>query len=165
MGESAHPRPPQRQSPLRLFTVSGWIEGTLHVPEKEALLDFLNGERSFLTLTEVSLPQGAKLPFLALALDAVILIQPGIDELVETSARTSQRTKIRQISCLFPGGMIMGSLPLPEDSRVSDEMMESGEFFLVGNCTLGIDSESKPEMEASAHLLLHARKIIGVAEM
>lgn len=140
------------------------------------MLDFLNGDRSFLKLTEVSLPQGTKLPFLALALDAVILIQPSLDELIETSARSSQRTAIRQVSCLFPGGMLMGSLPLPEDSRVSDELMSSEKFFLVGNCTLGIDTPStsskptmkpttKPAMEASAHLLMHARKIIGVAEM
>jgi len=103
---------------------------------------------------------------LALSLDAVILIQPSLDELIETSARSSQRTAIRQVSCLFPGGMLMGSLPLPEDTRVSDEIMNSGEFFMVGNCTLGIDAAaSKHTMEASAHLLLHARKIIGVAEM
>lgn len=166
MSESAHPRPPQRKAPLRLYTVSGWIEATLHVPEKQPLLDFLNGDRGFLTLTDVSLPQGTKLPFLALSLDAVILIQPSLDELVEASARSSQRTAIRQVSCLFPGGMLMGSLPLPEDTRVSDEMMNSGEFFLVGNCTLGIDAApSKHAMEASAHLLLHARKIIGVAEI
>lgn len=137
----------------------------MHVPEEEPLLDFLNGDRSFLTLTDVVLAQGTKLPFLALALDAVILVQPSVDELIETSARSSQRTAIRQVSCLFPGGMLMGSLPLPADTRVSDEMMSSGEFFLVGNCTLGIDDASAPAMEASPHVLLHARKIIGVAEM
>lgn len=158
--------PIQRKAPVRLFTDSGWMTGTLHVPEKEPLLDFLNSDRTFFTLTEVALQHGAKLPFLALARNAILLIEPTEEELVESIGRTSTRTKLRQVSALFQGGMIMGTLALPADSRVSDEVMAASGFLVVGNCTIGLDApDGPPAMEAALTVLVSAARLIGVAEM
>lgn len=166
MGDSQAPRPAQRKAPVRIYSTSGWIEGTLHVPQALPLLDFLNEGRRFFTLTDVTLERGVTLPFLALARSAVVFVEPQLDELVEGSARTSVRTKIRQVSCLFPGGMVMGSLALREDARVSDELLDSGSFFLVANCTVGTDAAGKaPTMAAMAHVILQASKVVGVAEV
>ncbi|MEM9074161.1 MAG: hypothetical protein AAGE52_37055 [Myxococcota bacterium] len=165
MNEVSHP--PQRKSPVRLLASSGWIEGTLHVPEKEPLIDFLNAERRFITLTDVTLDHGMELPFLALARSAIVLVEPSVEELVEGDARSSVRTRLRQVSCLFSGGMVMGTLALQEGARVSDELLSSGSFLLVGNCTVGTDAKAgkAPAMAAVPHVLLHAANIIGVAEV
>ena len=166
MGDSQAPRPAQRKSPVRVYSTSGWIEGTLHVPQALPLLDFLNEGRRFFTLTDVTLERGVTFPFLALARSAIIFVEPHAEELVEGSAHTSVRTRLRQVSCLFPGGMVMGSLGLREDARVSDELLDSGSFFLVANCTVGTDSAgTAPTMAAMAHVLLQASKVIGVAEV
>jgi len=166
MGDSQAPRPAQRKAPVRIYSTSGWIEGTLHVPQRLPLLDFLNEGRRFFTVTEVCLERGVNLPFLALARSAIVFVEPQVDELVEGSARSSVRTRVRQVSCLFPGGMVMGAMALREDARVSDELLDSGRFFLVANCTVGTDSAgSAPTMAATTHVLLQASKLIGVAEV
>ena len=154
-----------RTAPVRVFTPAGWIVGTLHVPKGVPLLDFLNEPRGFFNLSRVALDNGSKLEFLAVARSAAILIIASPDELVQTVSRASSRTKIRQVSCLFRGGMVLGSMALPADSRVSDELMNSPGFFLLERCTVGIDVGARPQVEADAVVMLHAPRIVGVSEV
>jgi len=168
-------RPAQRQVPCRIFTPAGFLKGTLHAPEEQTLIDFLNGSGHFLTLTQVTLPgQSKPVPFFALARSAAMIVLPASDELVVDEERASIRTELHQISCLFQGGLLMGTLALPEEVRVSDELMAARGFLLMNHCTLGVDGGGSgtaseagggPSMEAANFVIVHAAHIIGVAEM
>jgi hypothetical protein len=147
-----------------LFTPSGWVIGTLHVPDGVGLLPFLNGDEAFFRMTNVSLPEQPRtIPFLALQRKAVLIVVPGEDALLglhEDDARERH-----EVACLFDGGMVMGTLPLPEGMRVSDELMQSKEFFAIEDCTLAIDASPEPLMEAEELVLVHAAEMFGIAEL
>jgi len=149
---------------VRLFTPSGWVIGTLHVPDGVGLLPFLNGDEAFFRMTNVSLPEQPRtIPFLALQRKAVLIVVPGEDALLglhEDDARERH-----EVACLFDGGMVMGTLPLPEGMRVSDELMQSQEFFAIEDCTLAIDASPEPLMEAEELVLVHAAEMFGIAEL
>jgi len=48
---------------------------------------------------------------------------------------------------------------------VSDELMQSKEFFAIEDCTLGIDASPEPVMEAEELVFVHAAEMFGVAEL
>jgi hypothetical protein len=162
----AEERPELRLVPVRALTAAGWITGTLHVPVAMPLLDFLEEPRAFVSLSDVRLPVGTELPFFALATSAIVLLQPKPEELVEAVVRTSGRSRLRRVSCLFEGGLVLGTLALPADRRVSDELLAAKGFVVLGHCTIGVDHPSRvPSMEAGIHVLVHAPRLIGVTEM
>lgn len=149
---------------VRLFTPTGWVIGTLHLPSGVGLLPFLNGDEAFFRMTNVSLPEQPRtIPFLALQRNAVLVVVPGEKSLLglhEGNARVRH-----EVACLFDGGLAMGTLPLPEGVRVSDELMQSKEFFAIEDCTLGIDASPEPLMEAEELVFVHAAQMFGVAEL
>ena len=149
---------------VRLFTPTGWVIGTMHVPEGTGLLPFLNGDEAFFRMTNVSLPeQPQTIPFLALQRKAVLIVVPGEDALLGLH---EERGRVRhEVACLFDGGLVMGSLPLPKGVRVSDELMQSEEFFAIEDCTLGIDASPEAIMEAEELVFVHAAEMFGVAEL
>ena len=149
---------------VRLFTPTGWVIGTLHPPEGIGLLPFLNGDDSFYRMTNVSLPeQPQTIPFLALQRKAVFVVVPGED--TPLGIHDDRRQVRHEVACLFDGGLVMGSLPLPKGVRVSDELMRSKEFFAIEDCTLGIDASPDPIMEAEELVFVHAAEMFGVAEL
>ncbi len=161
MGEV--PTTPHTQVVSRIFTSSGWVVGTFHVPAGDSLLSHL--ERSkFFTLTDVVLPQGGDaLPFFALSRDATVLILPGEPEAVKPSA---QGEVLHQVSCLLEKGVVMGTLHLPGEVRVSDHLLGTERFFVLGDCTVGIDAGGRGgSVEAAAATILNAQRVVGVAEM
>ena len=153
---------------VRLFTPTGWVIGTLHVPQGMGLLPFLNGaeagDEAFFRMTNVSLPEQPRtIPFLALQRKAALIVVPGEGALLglhEDQGRTRH-----EVTCLFAGGLVMGTLPLPKGARVSDELMQSEEFFAIEDCTLGIDASPEPVMEAEELVFVHAAEMFGVAEL
>ncbi len=159
---------PQRVSPsvatVRMFTPAGWVIGTLHVPAGMGLLPFLNGDEAFFRMTNVSMPaQPETIPFLAVQRKAVLIVVPGEDVMLgldEDDGRTRH-----EVACMFAGGLVMGTLSLPKGVRVSDELMESEEFFAIDDCTVGIDASPDPVMEAEKLVFVHAAEIFGVAEL
>jgi len=140
------------------------VIGTLHVPQGLGLLPFLNGDEGFFRMTNVSLPEQPRtIPFLALQRKAVLVVVPGENTLLglhEDSGRIRH-----EVACLFNGGLVMGTLPLPKGVRVSDELMLSEEFFAIEDCTLGIDASPEPTMEAEELVFVHAAEMFGVAEL
>ncbi|MDH3625104.1 MAG: hypothetical protein OEQ49_14635 [Myxococcales bacterium] len=149
---------------MRLFTPTGWVIGTLHVPAGTGLLPFLNGDEAFFRMTNVSLPEQPRtIPFLALQRKAVLVVVPGEDALLGIQ---ESRDQVRhEVACLFDGGLVMGTLPLPKGVRVSDELMQSEQFFAIEDCTLGIDASPEPIMEAEELVFVHAAEVFGVAEL
>jgi len=149
---------------VRLFTPTGWVIGTMHVPEGVGLLPFLNGDESFFRMTNVSLPEQPRtIPFLALQRKAILVVVPGEDALL--GIHDDKGGVRHEVACLFDGGLVMGSLPLPRGVRVSDELMQSQEFVAIENCTLGIDASPEPIMEAEELVFVHAPQMFGVAEL
>ncbi|MBX3248035.1 MAG: hypothetical protein KF901_12715 [Myxococcales bacterium] len=162
---SGQERPEQRRVLVRLLTRAGWITGKLHVPVAQPLLDYLEEPRTFVSLSDVKLPAGEELSFLAVAMSGIVLVQPMADELVEAVSRSTSRTVLHQVSCLFEGGMVLGTLALSADRRVSDELLAAKGFVVVGHCTIGIDAPGKgPAVEAGIHVLVHAPALLGVTE-
>lgn len=149
---------------VRLFTPTGWVIGTLHVPSGKGLLPFLNGEEAFFRMTNVSMPEQPRtIPFLALARKAVMIVVPG--EGATLGIHETDGQVRHEVACLFDGGLVMGTLPLPKGVRVSDELMQSEEFFAIEDCTLGIDASPEPIMEAEELVFVHAAEVFGVAEL
>jgi hypothetical protein len=149
---------------VRLFTPTGWVIGTLHVPSEIGLLPFLNGDEAFFRMTNVSLPeQPQTIPFLALQRKAVLVVVPGED--AELGLDEIDERARHEVACLFDGGLVMGTLSLPEGARVSDELMQSEQFFAIEDCTLGIDASPEPVMEAVKLVFVHAAEMFGVAEL
>ncbi|MEM8607987.1 MAG: hypothetical protein AAGF92_12825 [Myxococcota bacterium] len=152
------------QSTVRLLTPTGWVIGTLHVPAGSGLLPFLNGDEAFFRMTNVSLPEQPRtIPFLALQRNAVLVVVPGEDALV--GVHEHDDLVRHEVACLFDGGLVMGTLPLAKGIRVSDEIMQSKEFFAIEDCTLGIDASPEPIMEAEELVLVHAAQMFGIAEL
>jgi len=152
------------QSTVRLFTPTGWVIGTLHVPEGMGLLPFLNGGEAFFRMTNVSLPEQPRtIPFLALQRKAVFVVVPGEGATLGIHEPADQVR--HEVACLFDGGLVMGTLPLPKGVRISDELMQSEEFFAIEDCTLGIDASPEPIMEAEELVFVHAAEVFGVAEL
>jgi len=149
---------------VRLFTPAGWVIGTLHVPAGVGLLPFLNSQQAFYRMTNVSLPdQPQTIPFLALQRKAVLVVVPGED--AHLGLHEADSGARHEVACLFDGGLVMGTLRLPRGVRVSDELMQSQEFFAIEDCTLGIDASPEPVMEAEKLVLVHAAEMFGVAEL
>lgn len=149
---------------VRVFTPTGWVIGTLHIPAGKGLLPFLNGDEAFFRMTNVSLPEQPRtIPFLALQRKAVLLVVPGEDALLGVQ-HDDGRVR-HDVACLFDGGLVMGTLPLKKGVRVSDELMHSEEFFALEDCTVGIDATPEPTMEAEELVFVHAAEVFGVAEL
>lgn len=149
---------------VRLFTPAGWVIGTLHVPAGMGLLPFLNGDEAFFRMTNVSMPaQPETIPFLALQRKAVLIVVPGEDVMLGLDEDDGRAR--HEVACMFAGGLVMGTLPLSEGVRVSDELMGSQEFFAIEDCTVGIDATPDPVMEAEKLVFVHAAEIFGVAEL
>ena len=148
---------------VRVYTPTGWVIGTVHVPEGESLLAFLNGNESFFRMTNVSLPEQPRtIPFLALQRKAALIVVPGEETLGGLEGHGLVR---HEVACLFNGGLVMGTLPLAKGARVSDELMQSNEFFAIEDCTVGIDASPEPVMEAEELVFVHAAEMFGVAEL
>ena len=155
--------PAHQKFGARLFTPSGWVVGTLHVLQSMSLFDFLNDTRGFYRLTNVSLPdQPETLGFMALQRSAVLLVVPGDEAHVRGSVPVSHVR--HEVTCVFPGGLVMGRLALPANLRVSDELMQSPDFFVLDDCTVGLDGSSEPVMEAEPMVIVQASEMFGVAE-
>ncbi len=152
------------KSTIRLFTPTGWVIGTLHLPEGRALLPFVNADHPFFRMTNVSLPEHpTTIPFLALQRKAVFIIVPGED--VSLGLQATEGTTAHEVACFFDGGLVMGTLRLPKGVRVSDELMQSEEFFAIEDCTVGIDASPEATMEAEELVFVHAAEMFGVAEL
>lgn len=137
----------------------------MHLPPDIGLLPFLNQHEAFFRMTNVSLPeQPSTIPFLAIQRKAVLIVVPGED--TQLGVQEEVRQVRHEVTCLFDGGLVMGTLSLPEGVRVSDELMQSHEFFAIEDCTLGIDAATpEPVMEAEELVFVHAAEMFGVAEL
>jgi len=158
-------RPEHKRLAARIYTPSGWIVGNFHVPQGRQLLPFLNETKQFFTLTDVQLPGHTRpLSFLAVQRSATILVVPAEAENIGGDVTGVATT--HQVSCLLHGGLLMGALRLPSTVRVSDHLMATAQFFLLRDCTIGLDDPQRGgSVEATRLVLVNASRLVGVAEV
>lgn len=164
MTEATSYRPAQRRVAARVLTPAGWLTGHFHVPEARPLVSFLNGTSDFFTLTHVRLPgQSADLEFLALQRSAALFVIPGDDPLVEASDTHPEPPRSAQISCLLESGMLTGTLRIPPNLRVSDQLIRQAGFLALRDCTIALDQPQG--VEAASVVVVNAARVVGVAEI
>lgn len=160
--------PALRPIPVLIFTPSGWIRGTFHVPEVQSFLSFLNHQDELLKLTEVLLP-GSKQghPFLGLYKSAMLLVVPqGDPKELKPLPQTGPRES-RLVTCLFGLGSIRGRLEVAEIQRISDFLLRRPGFMELRHCHVGPNPFLHPEEtlgEAIPLVYVNTHALIGTAE-
>lgn len=162
------PRPSQTALPVIVFTPSGFIRGTLHLPVVKTLPSFLNTQDEILKLTEAVLP-GSDLvhPFLALHKSAILLIVPQGELEAPRPAFGTLPLEPRQVTCLLTLGNIRGHLDMPENLRTSDFLLRNTGFIEFHQCYVGSTSYFDPSEATGAPLplvLVNSRNMVGVTE-
>ncbi len=161
------PRPSQTPLSVIVFTPSGFIRGTLHLPVVKTLPSFLNAQDEILKLTEAVLP-GSDLvhPFLALHKSSVILVVPqGLE--AAKPAPGAMPLERRAVTCLLSLGSIRGHLDMPENLRTSDFLLRNTGFIEFHECFVGSTSYFDPSEATGAPLplvLVNSRNMVGVTE-
>ncbi len=160
--------PELRSVPCRFLTFAGWLRGTLHVPPKVALVDFLNRGEVLFRLTDVTLPetQGVH-PFFALERGAVLTVLAE-DPLEPAPSAPVGALREHPTSWLLPGGVVVqGTLGLLHGVRVSDHLMHRSGFVVLREATI---FERRPDgtmtlWPAVPWLALQASRAIGASEV
>jgi hypothetical protein len=112
--------PEQRRATVTVLTPLGWVQGTLHMPPAQTLLDFLQSGSPVVKLTRARLPgQPEMVPFVALRTDAIAIVAPTIDELVEPGGVLG-RTTPREVEIHLEAGRVAGRIEVLVNLRVSD---------------------------------------------
>ena len=134
------------------------------LPAMRIFSEYLNHPHDFFKLKDVVLPGLDKqIPFFALQRDSVmlILVEPG-----EGILSAADRRRPADISCAFNGGVISGTLNLPQGVRVSDFLLQKQNFFHLTNCSMfmraaGGKSEVSHDLPV---VVVNTRRVIGVSE-
>lgn len=160
--------PPQSRLSLVVFTPSGYIRGTCHLPTVKSLRTFLNTGDEILKLTDVVLPGSPQVhPFLALQKSAALVIVPQDTGGAPRSDLRPIQREWRVVTCLLTLGSIRGHLELPEVLRTSDYLVRNPGFLELHDCHMG-PNPYLPAEEASGDpiplVLVNARSLVGVTE-
>lgn len=162
MSSGSYAPPPQRAIPARIFTTAGWIVGEFQVPALRVFSDFVNHPQDFFKLTRVRLPGlDHEIPFFAVQRRSIVFITP------EGAPQPSPVERKRQVdvSCAFNGGVISGSMNLPQNIRVSDFLAQRHDFFPLTGCTIHLRVGGRPEVTSDvAMAIVNAARVVGVSE-
>lgn len=123
--------PEQRRATVSVLSSLGWISGTLHLPPMQSLVDFLQSGSPVVKVTRARVPMQAELvPFVALRADAIAIVAPTIDELVETEGAMG-RTTAREVELLLESGRMTGRIAVLVNLRVSDFLRQHTGLVVV----------------------------------
>ncbi len=159
--------PPLRLSSVNLLTDLGWFAGTLHVPVRQSLVDFLAPGTHIVKVTRVRIPnESERLPFIAVRRDSIVLIEPTQgDELVDTPGSVG-RTSSHRVGCILPMGTLQGSLDVLVNVRVSDFLRQQPGLAVLHDCVL-LPYGQPPESDHARKLriaLVNLSRVTGIAE-
>jgi hypothetical protein len=165
---NSHVRRDLRPVKVRALFAGGEIEGTLHVPLRMPLLDFLNRGESLFRLTNAQiLGQPAKMKFFALQRASTLALIPvGSEPLADP--HQSQARVGRHVQCVMPsGGVVDGMLDVHGNQRVSDFLLRQAGFLAVRDAMLYVrDPSGATTAEPGiAAIAINASVIIGVSEI
>ena len=159
--------PPMRVSSVNLLTDLGWCAGSLHVPGRQSLVDFLAPGNHIVKVTRARVPnENERLPFIAFRRDAILVVEPTqADELIDTPG-SGGRTSSHRVGCLLPGGILHGTLEVLVNVRVSDFLRQQPGLAVLQDCTLTPYGQP-PESNQARRLrvaLVNLARAAGVAE-
>ena len=159
--------PPMRVSSVNLLTDLGWCAGSLHVPGRQSLVDFLAPGNHIVKVTRARVPnEHERLPFIAFRRDAILVVEPTqADELIDTPG-SGGRTSSHRVGCLLPGGILHGTLEVLVNVRVSDFLRQQPGLAVLQDCTLTPYGQP-PESNQARRLrvaLVNLARVAGVAE-
>jgi hypothetical protein len=162
-----YPSTPQlRLSTVNLLTDLGWCAGTLHVPGRQSLADFLAPGTHIVKVSRVRIPDEAeRLPFIGFRRDAILVVEPTqTDELLE--AGSVGRTSAHRVGCLLPAGILHGTLEVLVNVRVSDFLRQQPGLAVLRDCSLvpfGQPSDSN-QARRMRSALVNLSRVAGVVE-
>lgn len=162
------PRPLQTAIPVIVFTPSGFIRGTLHLPAVKNLSSLLNAPDEILKLTDAVLPGSDQVhPFLALHKRAILLVVPQESAELAKPVQASGQRELRPVTCLLSLGSIRGHLDVPENLRTSDFLLRNPGFLEFHQCYVGSTTYFDPSEATGAPLplvIVNTRNMVGVTE-
>ncbi|MDX1583653.1 MAG: hypothetical protein R3338_08640 [Thermoanaerobaculia bacterium] len=157
--------PSNQETPAKLYTTAGWIDGSFLIPPKRSLTDFANQNHDFFKLKNVKLPGlENQIEFFALQRHSVVLMIPDVPQEGVDSSLAGVREH-KDVSCAFDNGVVSGDLTVGKGIRMSDFMLKRQMFFYLKDCTLFLRTAGKAEVTKNVPLIIINReKIIGVSE-
>ncbi len=160
-------RPDQRAIAVRILTTAGWLSGQLHVPARSLLVDQLNRPTVFFRLTDVTIhARQARLPFLALHRQEMVLVLPPDDEGDLQNSTEAELQTSHDITCLLESGTITGRMRTLKGLRVSDFFLNRQGFVVLGDATLhsgGWDGRPARE-DRHARVIINSSRVIGISD-
>lgn len=158
--------PTLRKVVAGILMETGWLHATFHVPERQALMDYLASGVQLLKTTRVRFPGEKELvPFIALRREAISVIEPSLDEEIEAPGGVG-RTTPRRVSCFLQSGQLHGTLEVLVNVRVSDFLRQQMGLFVLRDCLLApygeaIDSPNARRMRVA---IVNLARTLGVGE-
>lgn len=159
--------PPLRLATVNVLTDLGWCSGTLHVPGRQSLVDFLSPGVQIVKVSRVRIPnESERLPFIGFRRDTIHVIEPTqADELVDT-AGSAGRTSAHRIGCLLSEGILHGTVEVLVNVRVSDFLRQQPGIVVLRDCVLvpygqPVESNQGRRMRCA---LVNVSRVTGVAE-
>jgi hypothetical protein len=149
-----------------ILTDMGWLQGTFHVPEQQALLDYLTGGVQLLKATRVRFPgEKEPFPFVALRRDAITVIEPSLDELIVAPGSVG-RTTPHRVSCFLPVGLLHATLEVLINVRVSDFLRQQPGLLVLRDCVLAPygSAADDPKARRMRVVILNLSRTLGIAE-
>ena len=156
--------PPLRLSTVNVLTDLGWCAGTIHVPGRQSLVDFLAPGTHIVKVTRVRIPnETERLPFIGFRRDAIIVLEPTqSDELVDTVGSVG-RTSAHRIGCLLGEGILHGTLEVLVNVRVSDFLRQQPGLAVLRDCVL-VPYGQPADGRRMRCALVNLARVAGVAE-
>jgi hypothetical protein len=161
------PNPELRKVNTQILSDLGWLQGTFHVPQHQALMDFFASGVHLMKCTRVRLPgQKELIPFLAIRREMVALVQPTLpDELVEAPGSIG-RTMPRKVECFLLQGQLRGNLEVLVNVRVSDYLRQQPNLLVLRECVFhpyGVAADSA-QIRRMPLAIVNTARALGVAE-
>ncbi|HET8649146.1 MAG TPA: hypothetical protein VFL95_03835 [Gemmatimonadales bacterium] len=159
--------PEQRKVTANVLTPLGWLHATMHLPPMQTLFDFLNSGQPIVKCTRVRLPNQPLLQsFVALRRDAITLVAPTIDELVETVGSVGH-TRTRQVRCYLDDGILDGEFEVLINLRISDFLRQQTGLVVLRQAQLtpydpGADPTQSRKMPV---VIVNLANVVGIAEI
>lgn len=156
----------QRKVTASLLTDLGWATGTLHLPTLQTLLDYLNATGPVVKCTRVRVPTRPDIiNFLGFRREAVQVVAPSMDELVEPAGAIGHTTA-RDVTCLLPSGELVGKIDVLVNLRVSDFLRQQTSLAVLRRCVFRPHGSTDPVHERRlAVAIVNLARVAGVAQL
>ena len=160
-------RPATRHVAAEILTSSGWIGGSIVLPQLQSLADHLSKAGPIVKITSARLPGRAEeVPFFALRSSAVAMVVPASDERAVNETIGTDHTRL-SVMFLMDHGVLRGQLVLPAKLRLSDFLRQQTGFFALHDAQWAryvAAGQPNPTPRTFRCVLVNAPAVIGAEE-